>query len=229
MASARRFDRAFLRPFLCVAAALLLCRAAESISLLFSSEEFYALAEENGAATQGQGGAKHPAPASPPAAAPVESSPHPDENAPERVDLGDIDGVKKELLENLNQRRKELDEWSRSVAMKENVLSAAELKISRKLEELRALKTEVERILELYKEKENVDVARMVKIYENMPPKDAGRIFEQIDENLLIDVLSRMREQKAAPVMAAMNPALVGRVTQRILTRRRLESANLMP
>ncbi len=46
----------------------------------------------------------------------------------------------------------------------------------------------------------------LVKIYEAMKPKDAARIFEQLDIDTILLVAERMKERRLAPVMAQMNP-----------------------
>ena len=211
MASAASFHRMLLRPFLLLAA---VSASVHVITLIEIAAPQKVFAKEQAKAEEEETDAPSPPP--------VDSSPNAGSDAPEQVDLGDIDGVKKELLENLNTRRKELEEWSRSIALKENVLNATEIKINRKLEELRAIKIEVEKILSLYEEKERSKIGRMVKIYENMKPRDAGRIFNQMDNELLMDILSNMREQKAAPILAAMDTAKVSYITARLLERRRL-------
>ena len=53
----------------------------------------------------------------------------------------------------------------------------------------------------------------LVKIYENMKPKDAARIFEELDMDTLLSVAERMGERKLAPVMAKMNPIKAREVT----------------
>jgi flagellar motility protein MotE (MotC chaperone) len=52
---------------------------------------------------------------------------------------------------------------------------------------------------------QDAKVASLVKIYENMKPKDAARIFEALDMDTLLLVAERMKERKLAPVMAQMN------------------------
>jgi flagellar motility protein MotE (MotC chaperone) len=59
----------------------------------------------------------------------------------------------------------------------------------------------------------NEQMASLVKIYETMKPKDAARIFDQLDFTVLVEVVSRMREMKSAPVLAAMDPEKAKLVT----------------
>ena len=46
----------------------------------------------------------------------------------------------------------------------------------------------------------------LVKLYESMKPRDAAAIFNDLDMPVLLQVVDRMKEIKAAPVLAAMQP-----------------------
>ena len=62
----------------------------------------------------------------------------------------------------------------------------------------------------------------VIKIYENMKPKDAARIFDELDMDTLLLVAERMKERKLAPVMAQMKPTKAKDVTIRLSTLRSL-------
>jgi len=50
-------------------------------------------------------------------------------------------------------------------------------------------------------------------MYEQMKPQDAARILDQLDVPVVLEMLSLMRELKAAPILAAMDPAKAKAVT----------------
>ena len=62
----------------------------------------------------------------------------------------------------------------------------------------------------------------LVRIYENMKPKDAARIFEVLDLDTLLMVAERMNERKLAPVMAQMNSERTKEVTVELTRARQL-------
>ena len=53
----------------------------------------------------------------------------------------------------------------------------------------------------------------LVKMYETMKPRDAAAIFNDLDLPVLLPVLDRMKETKAASVLAAMQPERARQVT----------------
>jgi flagellar motility protein MotE (MotC chaperone) len=65
----------------------------------------------------------------------------------------------------------------------------------------------------------------LVKIYENMKPKDAARIFDQLDMDVLLDVVERMKEARVAPILALVNPQRAQDITIQLAERRKLPIA----
>ena len=59
-----------------------------------------------------------------------------------------------------------------------------------------------------------------MKIYENMKPKDAARIFEELDMAILLPVTERMKERKLAAVLAKMNTTKAMTLTTQLAQRR---------
>jgi flagellar motility protein MotE (MotC chaperone) len=93
------------------------------------------------------------------------------------------------------------------------LLKAAESRIDKKVSELKALQANIEQLVKAHEEAEIAKVAKLVKIYENMKPKDAASIFEEMDMETLLLVAERMNERKLAPVMAQMSPARAKEMT----------------
>jgi flagellar motility protein MotE (MotC chaperone) len=112
----------------------------------------------------------------------------------------------KAVLMDLRQRRKELDNREHAVAARESLLTAAEQKLTVRVGELQALQKKLEGLDAAQKQKEEAGWQGMVKLYEAMKPKDAATIFNELSMPVLVQVMDRMKDAKAAAVMAAMNP-----------------------
>jgi flagellar motility protein MotE (MotC chaperone) len=55
-------------------------------------------------------------------------------------------------------------------------------------------------------EREEARIRQLVRVYEAMRPRDAAAILDDLDMPILLQVIERMREAKASPVLAAMRP-----------------------
>lgn len=144
----------------------------------------------------------------------------------EKVDPFSLGKSQIELLQDLAKRREELEEREQTLILREGLLAAAEHRIEGKIEELKTVKVEIEALIKVYDEQEEKEIGELVSIYEKMKPKDAARIFDQLDMEVLLDVLQRMKASKTAPVLAAMDSNRAQEVTVRIAERRQMPTIN---
>ena len=127
-----------------------------------------------------------------------------------------------EVLQRLRQRREQLDTREKELEVREKVLRVTEGKIDQKFADLTKLKDDVQIILDSYNEKEEIKLLSLVKIYENMKPKDAAKIFEELDMKTLLPVIDKMKEAKVAPVLAQMDPKKAKDVTTELSQMRKI-------
>jgi flagellar motility protein MotE (MotC chaperone) len=125
-----------------------------------------------------------------------------------------------EVLQKLSERRSELDKRAADMAERAVVLEAAEKRMDEKIAKLQSLEKEIAGTVEKQDEDSEARVKSLVRIYETMKPREAARIFEQLDMPVLLSVLENMREMKAAPVLASMDPAKAKAVTLALAERR---------
>ena len=146
-----------------------------------------------------------------------------EEAAPEEPPKHEYSQVEVDLLQSLAKRRQDLDDWAKQVQLKENMLIATEQRINTKIDGLQKVKKQVEDLLAQYNAQEDTKIRSLVKIYENMKPKDAARIFEELDMPVLLMVVDRMSERKVSPVLAAMTATKAKDVTVQLAEQRKLQ------
>jgi flagellar motility protein MotE (MotC chaperone) len=151
-----------------------------------------------------------PAPAPPP--------PPPPEPTPEQR-------AERAVLEQLRARRGELDARDQAVAERETLLAAAEKRLQQRIAELSTVQQRLDATSRTLSEREEQGWRQMVKLYEGMKPRDAATIFDELEMPVLLQILERMGERKAAPVLAAMRPERARLLTTE-LARERAKPAN---
>ncbi|MET1026246.1 MAG: hypothetical protein ABWY00_03695 [Dongiaceae bacterium] len=127
-----------------------------------------------------------------------------------------------DVLQQLAKRRQELDQRARQLDEREALVKAAEQRMEQKMAELRALQATVEDLLKQRNAADEQQLASLVKIYENMKPKAAAQVFEEMDMDVLLDVVSRMNERKVAPILAQVSPTKAKELTYELAERRQL-------
>jgi flagellar motility protein MotE (MotC chaperone) len=124
-----------------------------------------------------------------------------------------------EILQSLAQRRDELDRRAAEVDRHEALLQATEQRIDEKIAKLKQMEGTIDATFKKEDQKDDAKIKSLVKIYETMKPKEAARIFEQLDLPVLLDVLENMKELKTAPILASMDPAKAKTVTLALAAR----------
>lgn len=136
-----------------------------------------------------------------------------------RFDAATATDTEIELLQKLVKRREKLERLEHLLDLRETMLSATERRIDTKITELAKIKKTIEQLLKKHDTQQESKLKSLVKIYENMKPKHAARIFDRLDLGILLDVVERMRESKTAPIMANMTPARAKSVTAALVSR----------
>lgn len=127
-----------------------------------------------------------------------------------------------DLLQQLAERREILDSRESGIERRVGLIKAAETRIDKKLKDLQALQVTIEGLIKTYDDQEAKKIESLVKIYEAMKPKDAARIFAELDMDTLLLVAERMKERKLAPVMAKMSPTKAKEMTVELSRLRQL-------
>lgn len=144
---------------------------------------------------------------------------------PDDADTRAYSASEVEVLQALSKRRDELDKRERLIGDREALLTAAGQEVDHKIAELNRLKGEIEALLGKQQKMEEERLTSLVKIYEGMKPKEAATIFNTLDLDVLLEVISRMNERKSSPILAAMEPDKARIVTIRLSEKEKLPVA----
>jgi flagellar motility protein MotE (MotC chaperone) len=117
-----------------------------------------------------------------------------------------VSDAERSVLVDLRQRRQQLDARDAALAVRESILAAAEQKLGARVDELGALQKKLQDLDGARKQHEEAGWQGLVKLYETMKPRDAAVIFNDLQMTVLLPLVDRMKDSKAALVMAAMNP-----------------------
>jgi flagellar motility protein MotE (MotC chaperone) len=132
-----------------------------------------------------------------------------------------------DLLQNLSARRSELDRREQRLDERESLITAAEARIDSKIAEMKQLQASIAQLVEKKDEKDEDRIKKLITVYEKMKPKDAARIWNDLDMNILLQVAQGMREANAAAVMAQMTPDRARALTTELAYKRDLSTLPL--
>ncbi len=133
---------------------------------------------------------------------------------------GNLTPTELEILQTLGERRQALETRAGELDRREALLKAAEARIEARLNELKALQASIESAMQKYDEQEEARRRSLVKIYETMKPKDAARVLERLELEVMVELIEGMKEQKVAPIIAEMDPGKAKQLTAELAKRR---------
>ena len=144
--------------------------------------------------------------------------------APGNKDFANDDGQvasasEVDVLTSLSKRRSELDARESQLQVQANVLAATEARVDAKIAQLKALQGQMNTLLGQRDQAQEKQLASLVKTYSAMKPKDAARIFDSLDNEVLVPVAQEMKSDVLAPVLAAMSPEQAQKLTVRLASR----------
>jgi flagellar motility protein MotE (MotC chaperone) len=131
-----------------------------------------------------------------------------------------VSDAERTLLLDLRQRRQVLETREAMLATREEVVGAAERRLADRVTELQALQTRLEALETTRRGHDEANWRGLVKLYESMKPRDAATIMNELDLPVLLEVVDRMKEAKAAPILAAMQPDRARQVTAELARQR---------
>ena len=117
------------------------------------------------------------------------------------------------LLASLSKRRVELDKRESDMALQLNLVKAVEKRINDRIKVLKTLEKKIQSFSKQQKQRKKNQYNRLVKMYAAMKPKGAARIFNELDQKVLLGIIKNMKPQAMSAILAAMQPAKAREIT----------------
>jgi flagellar motility protein MotE (MotC chaperone) len=117
------------------------------------------------------------------------------------------------VLQELSTRRTQLDQRAGELDQQSVVMQAVEKRVDEKIAKLESLQKSIQSTVDQQNAADDARTQSLVKIYETMKPADAAQILSQLDMPIVLQMLSRMKEAKTAPILAAMDPTKAEAIT----------------
>ncbi len=133
--------------------------------------------------------------------------------------------VETRLFNQLAARRQDLDKRERNIETREKLLRVAEARIETRIAALEAEAQKLRTLQTRRRAADEADYEALSSAYEKMKPRDAARIFEALDDEILVPVAAGMRTQAISGVLAEMDPDKARSLTRKLANRNRARRA----
>lgn len=151
-----------------------------------------------------------------------EASPVAKTQSPHAAPTEDLSEGEMEVLKQLANRRAQLDQREQELVQKTAILQAAELRVEQKVKDMEKLRGQLKAMLGQLSEEQQTQIDNLVKMYELMKPKEAARIMQTLDMDVLLRVLRQMKPAKSAPILAEMEAPKAKEITMSLAAQHEL-------
>ncbi|MFT8671074.1 MotE family protein [Acetobacter orientalis] len=131
---------------------------------------------------------------------------------------GEVDPAVKraeaDLIKDILAHQSEMGGQQKEIAAQQKVLDAAKAALDVRMNDLDASLAQLKQKQEAQRAVLDGETDRLVKIYEDMPPKEAAAVFNIMDLHVLVAVSSRMNTRKISAIMGNMSPERVNLISQ---------------
>ncbi len=133
---------------------------------------------------------------------------------PSLADQAGLSQSEVDVLQALQARRQQLDQRSTAMDTQDAMMSAAQQRLDQRITELRRLETTVGQLLGQLDQAQEQRLNSLVDVYQRMRAKDAATVFNGLNDTVLVQVASRMRQENLAEIMGHMTPGRAQALTQ---------------
>ncbi|MGV8074038.1 MAG: MotE family protein [Syntrophobacteraceae bacterium] len=119
-----------------------------------------------------------------------------------------------DIVSHLERREAELKRKEEQLNQKEKYLAHMEKEVEKKLKELTTMQKEVQAYRSEKEEVQNAKVRSLAKIYGSMKPKEAAKLLENLEDPLVVNVISTMTPEEAATIMANMDVKKAAKISE---------------
>lgn len=119
-----------------------------------------------------------------------------------------------DLVQNILTRQSTFDDEQKNLEEQKHILDAAQAAINEKMRNLDSSMAALAERQAAHRETMSAETDRLVRIYEEMPPKEAAAVFNIMDIHVLVSIANKMSPRKISAVMGYMMPERVNIVSQ---------------
>lgn len=112
-----------------------------------------------------------------------------------------------ELIAEIKELREKLDSREEALSERELKLRILENRMQERLEEMRAARERLAATAALVDDAAGKDIRRLAEMYQQMKPKQAGQIFNEMAASFAAGFIAEMRPDAAALILANMEAA----------------------
>jgi len=90
--------------------------------------------------------------------------------------------------------------------------------LEKEQQQLDAYKKQIDRALARIEQAESARVTKLARLYDSMRPDDVAKLFENLDDKVILSILPKMKSVNAAKILGIMPPKRAARISTKMIT-----------
>jgi len=119
----------------------------------------------------------------------------------------------------MQQKESELRKREEQLKEKEESLARIEKEVEQKTKQLLAIQKEIQSFKTEKQEGQNNKVRSLSKIYGTMKPKEAAKLLENLDDKIVMGIISTMTPDEAAAILSIMEVKKAAKISEALIER----------
>ena len=124
----------------------------------------------------------------------------------------------KQLLQQLRKRRKQIENDKDELPAEKMALESIKQYIDNRLDVLENLQNKLKPQFNNNNQNDGKKILKLVKVYQSMKPKEAAKIFNDLQIGVLVEMTLSMKESRLAAILAEMKPEKARELTSILAT-----------
>jgi len=141
-------------------------------------------------------------------------------------ELSSTDQAQSEIVNTILARQGSVDDEQKKLEEQKRVLDSARIVLENRMRAIDNSMAELAEKQARHRETMAAETSRLVKIYEEMPPREAAAVFNIMDIHVLVSIANNMNPRKISAIMGYMFPERVNTVSQYLAGVRNFHSQN---
>ena len=128
-----------------------------------------------------------------------------------------LEAVQSQTFFAIEKQKGDLDEEKKKMAEQQDHVTMVEQELEKTRNELTEERKKLEKLVGQSDELDKKRIKQLAKVYGAMRPEEAARILETLDDDLLINILGAMGDDRQkAKILTALSPDKASRVSKKI-------------
>jgi flagellar motility protein MotE (MotC chaperone) len=107
-------------------------------------------------------------------------------------------------VRDLAEQSEHLAAREREVGERERSIGEIEAQVEERIAELQGLREEMERRIAAFEAQQGDRLPRLAKVYAAMPPERVAPLLQELELELAVSILARMKEKSSAAILAEL-------------------------